>query len=57
MARIARRIERDGAIALRGIGLGLDLSAFFARSVVLDLDQQSPAQALTDIVGTLAPQA
>ncbi len=53
----ARRIERDGAIALRGIGLGLDLSAFFGRSVVLDLDQQSPAQALTDIVGTLAPQA
>ena len=50
----ARRIEREGAVALRGIGLGLDLSAFFGRSVVLDLEQQSPAQALADIVGTLA---
>lgn len=53
----ARAIERQGAIALRGIGLGLDLSAFFARSVVLDLAQQSPAQALADIVSTLAPPA
>jgi cobaltochelatase CobT len=52
----ARRIEREGAVALRGIGLGLDLSAFFGRSVALDLEQQSPAQALADIVGTLALQ-
>ena len=51
----ARQIERAGHIALCGVGLGLDLSAFFTRNRVLDLHQQSVSQALGDILGLLAP--
>jgi cobaltochelatase CobT len=51
----AGQIERAGQIALCGVGLGLDLSAFFTRNRVLDLHQQSVSQALGDILGLLAP--
>jgi cobaltochelatase CobT len=51
----AGQIERAGQIALCGVGLGLDLSAFFTCNRVLDLHQQSVSQALGDILGLLAP--
>ena len=51
----ARQMERAGQITLCGVGLGLDLSAFFTRNRVLDLQNQSVAQALGDILGLLAP--
>jgi hypothetical protein len=36
------------------VGLGLDLSAYFARSAVLDLQNQTVAQALGEVLGLLA---
>jgi cobaltochelatase CobT len=37
MMRVIRRIERAGEIELAGIGIDLDLDAFYDRSLVLDL--------------------
>lgn len=53
----AARIEREGRIALRGVGLGLDLSAFYARSVVLDMQNHRSAHTLGEIVALLRPRA
>jgi cobaltochelatase CobT len=53
----AAHIERAGQIELRGVGLGLDLSAFYARSVVLDMQNQRSAHTLGEIVALLRPRA
>lgn len=50
----ARRLEREAEISLCAVGLGLDLSAYFARSTVLDLQNQTVAQALGDVLTLLA---
>jgi cobaltochelatase CobT len=50
----ARQLEREGAISLCAVGLGLDLSAYFARSAVLDLQNQTVAHAMGDVLGLLA---
>ena len=52
----AARIERTGQIELRGVGLGLDLSAFYARSVVLDMQNHRSAHTLGEIVALLRPR-
>ena len=49
----AALIEAQSQIALRGIGVGLDLSAFYQRSTVLDLAGQSTRQVLAQVVGVL----
>ena len=49
----ARQIEREAQIELRGVGLGLDLSGFYSKNRVLDLQNQSPWQALRDVLGLL----
>ena len=53
----AARIERAGQIELRGVGLGLDLSAFYARSVVLDMQNHRSAHTLGEILTLLRPRA
>ena len=50
----ARVLEREAAISLCAVGLGLDLSAYFARSTVLDLQNQTVGQAMGDVLGLLA---
>ena len=50
----ARVLEREAEISLCAVGLGLDLSAYFARSTVLDLQNQTVAQAMGDVLGLLA---
>ena len=50
----ARQLEREALIELCAVGLGLDLSAYFARSTVLDLENQTVAQALGDVLALLA---
>jgi len=50
----ARQLEREADIGLCAVGLGLDLSAYFARSAVLDLQNQTVAQALGEVLGLLA---
>jgi len=47
-------LEREAAIELSAVGLGLDLSAYFARSTVLDFENQTVAQALGDVLALLA---
>jgi len=49
----AAQIETQGQIALRGVGVGLDLSAFYQRSTVLDLAEQTTRQVLAQVVGVL----
>ncbi len=51
---IARQLEHEAAIGLCAVGLGLDLSAYFARSTVLDLQNQTIGQALGDVLALLA---
>ena len=53
----AAGIERAGQIELRGVGLGLDLSAFYARSVVLDMQNHRSAHTLGEILTLLRPRA
>jgi len=50
----ARQLEREADIGLCAVGLGLDLSAYFAHSAVLDLQNQTVAQALGEVLGLLA---
>ena len=50
----ARQLEREALIELCAVGLGLDLSAYFARSTVLDFENQTVAQALGDVLALLA---
>ena len=50
----ARQLEREGVINLCAVGLGLDLSAYFARSAVLDLQNQTVSHAMGDVLGLLA---
>jgi cobaltochelatase CobT len=54
LQHVARQLEREAAIGLCAVGLGLDLSAYFARSTVLDLQNQTAAQALGDVLALLA---
>jgi cobaltochelatase CobT len=54
LQQVARQLEREAAIGLCAVGLGLDLSAYFARSTVLDLQNQTAAQALGDVIALLA---
>ena len=54
LQQVARQLEREAAIGLCAVGLGLDLSAYFARSTVLDLQNQTAAQALGDVLALLA---
>ena len=54
LQHVARQLEREAAIGLCAVGLGLDLSAFFTRSTVLDLQNQTAAQALGDVLALLA---
>jgi len=49
----AAQIENQGQIALRGVGVGLDLSAFYQRSTVLDLAEQTTRQVLAQVVELL----
>ena len=49
----AAHIEAQGQIDLRGVGVGLDLSAYYQRSVVLDLAGQTTRQVLAEVVGVL----
>ena len=49
----AAQIETQGQIALRGVGVGLDLSAFYQRSTVLDLAEQTTRQVLAQVVDVL----
>lgn len=49
----AAQIEAQGQIELCGIGVGLDLSAFYQRSTVLDLAEQTTRQVLAQVVGVL----
>lgn len=49
----ARLLEREAEISLFAVGLGLDLSAYFARSTVLDLQNQTVAQAMGDVLRLL----
>ncbi len=51
----AAQIEAQGQVELRGVGVGLDLSAYYQRSVVLDLAGQSPRQVLAEVLGVLGP--
>ncbi len=50
----ARQLEREALIELCAVGLGLDLSAYFARSTVLDLENQTLTRALGDVLALLA---
>ncbi|MBJ7419355.1 MAG: cobalt chelatase [Rhodoferax sp.] len=54
LQHVARQLEREAAIGLCAVGLGLDLSAFFTRSTVLDLQNQTAAQALGDVLALMA---
>jgi cobaltochelatase CobT len=54
LQHVARQLEREAAIGLCAVGLGLDLSAFFTRSTVLDLQNQTAAQALGAVLALLA---
>jgi len=49
----AAQLESQGQIELRGVGVGLDLSAYYQRSVVLDLAGQTTRQVLAEVLELL----
>lgn len=52
---VVRQIERSGVIELRGVGLGLDLSPYYRRSVALRNEGGLTNEALHDVARLLAP--
>lgn len=51
---VLRRQEQPGGVEVFGIGVGLDLSAFYSRSLALDLSKPPGNQACFEIVEMLA---
>jgi cobaltochelatase CobT len=49
----AAQLESQGQIELRGVGVGLDLSAYYQHSVVLDLAGQTTRQVLAEVLALL----
>ena len=54
LRRVAERIERSGRIDLCAVGVGLDLSPWYARSHVLDLDAHIGAAMFDEVVAMMA---
>ncbi|MGC3986595.1 MAG: cobalt chelatase [Pseudorhodoferax sp.] len=54
LQQVAQRIEQQGRIALYGVGVGLDLSPYYAASHVLDLAHAGAGNAVfREVVGVL----
>lgn len=54
LQQVAQRIEQQGQIALYGVGVGLDLSPYYAASHVLDLAHAGAGNAVfREVVGVL----
>lgn len=51
---VVGRIEREGAIEVHGIGVGLDLSPYYRSSRVLDLDGEIGNAMFGDVIALLA---
>jgi cobaltochelatase CobT len=54
LRRVAERIEGDGRIELCAVGVGLDLSPWYARSHVLDLDGDIGRAMFDEVVAMMA---
>jgi cobaltochelatase CobT len=54
---VVQATETGGRIAIYGLGVGLDLSAYFSRSHVLDLEMASANQMLREIAQLMASRA
>jgi len=54
LRRVAERIERSGRIDLCAVGVGLDLSPWYARSHVLDLDAHIGPAMFDEVVAMMA---
>ena len=54
LRRVAERIEREGQIELSAVGIGLDLSAWYGTSHLLDLDAQLGPAMFDEVVALLA---
>ncbi len=52
LSAVVDRLEHDGAVHTLGLGVGLDLSAFYPRRHVIDVDHDERTQ-LREIVGAL----
>lgn len=51
---VVGRHERDGRLHLHGLGVGLDLSTYYARSRVLDLDLASGHRPFAELIELIA---
>ncbi len=54
LRQVTERIERAGSIEVHGIGVGLDLSAFYRSSHVLDLDARIGNAMFAEVLGLIA---
>lgn len=54
---VVQRIEADGRVRIHGLGVGLDLSPYYSRAQALDLQAQTGAQVLRDLLRLLGTRA
>jgi cobaltochelatase CobT len=57
LQQVAAAIEAEGAIELFAVGVGLDLSPYYARSQVIDLDAGLGNRIFAEIVAMIAGRA
>ncbi len=57
LREVVQEIESDGHIDIHGLGVGLDLSSYYSRSHVLDLEMASTNQMLREIARLIASRA
>jgi cobaltochelatase CobT len=54
LREVVQREEADGSVRILGLGVGLDLTPFYSRSRVLDLDHGVDPRALREVLELLA---
>jgi cobaltochelatase CobT len=54
LREVVQRQEQEGAVEIYGVGVGLDLSAYYRRSQVIDLSAALRNEVFSEIVGMIA---
>ena len=53
LATVVRELEDSGAINVFGVGLGLDMSPYFSRSLILDTERLGKPEGVRELIGLL----
>lgn len=53
LGQVVRSIEAAGEIGIAGLGLGLDMSPYFRRNLILDKDRLGGSESIRDLLGLL----